>query len=119
MLKEELLDEAKEKGFMMGLDYALSKIEEYKSDYIAEFVNSGIKGFDKVHREIANRVITEVGNHIFMDCLCFHAQFNNKKMALNQQDLGKEENSAIFNNSPKNNGAVESFVGETSATPEK
>lgn len=66
MLKDELLNEAEEKGFMKGLDYALSKIEEYKSDYITEFAASGIKGFDKIHKEIANRVVTEIGNHIFM-----------------------------------------------------
>ena len=62
MLKDELLNEAEEKGFMKGLDYALSKIEEYKSDYITEFAASVIKGFDKIHKEIANRVVTEISN---------------------------------------------------------
>ena len=119
MLKDELLNEAEEKGFMKGLDYALSKIEEYKSDYITEFAASGIKGFDKIHKEIANRVVTEISNHIFMDCLCFHAQFANEKNFLNQNDSEETENLDISGNNLEAEEKSKPFYAEVPQTSEK
>ena len=81
MTKDTLLNENERKGFMKGLDYALRKIDESKDDYIKQNACTGIKGFDKIHKEIVNQAVSEITNQLFLDALFFHSEFENNTVA--------------------------------------